>query len=123
MVILDTNIIIDFLKGRERVITELNRYPASELAITFVNHYELLKYRNRERLDAALENLTVFQSNTLAIRASANAYKLLKGRGKLISDNDLLIFGVCVANNEMLLTQDKAFENLQDDRVIVINND
>jgi len=120
MVVLDTNVIIDFLEGKENVVAAVSKYLPAELSMTFVNKYELLKYKQRERLEEAIENLFVYHSNETALKASANAYKQLKARGKMLSDSDLLIFGVCVANNEVLLTQDKAFENLHNESIVVI---
>ncbi len=120
MVVLDTNIIIDFLDGKQEVVEALSKYNNFELATTFVNQYELLKYKKKSHFEEALKNLTIYHSSESAILASSESYKLLKEKGKLISDNDLLIFGVCLANNEMLLTRDGDFKNLQSDRVILI---
>ncbi len=41
MVVLDTNIIIDYLIGKENIVKEVDSYNKDELAITFVNEYEL----------------------------------------------------------------------------------
>ena len=57
MVVPDTNIIIDFLIGKEKVIQAVNRYSSSELAITFVNQYELLKCTGREDIGKPIEGL------------------------------------------------------------------
>lgn len=123
MVVLDTNVIIDFLKGKAKAVAAVNQYQSSELAITFVNRYELLKYKHREQLEPAMANLTRYHSSDSAVVASAEAYKRLKANGKLISDNDLLIFGVCVANNETLLTSDKDFRHLHSSRIVIIEKD
>jgi len=120
MVVLDTNVIIDFLEGKEKVIAVVSRYAPSELATTYINRYEMLKYKDREHFSTAFENLLLYQSNELALRAAANAYRQLKERGVTISDSDLLIFGACVANNETLLTQDKGFEKLHSELVRII---
>ena len=120
MVVLDTNVIIDFLEGKEKVVASVEKYPPSELATTFVNRYELLKYKNRERLEEAFENLALYQSTEAALRDAANAYRQLREKGLGMSDSDLLIFGTCVANDEILITQDKAFENLRSERGLII---
>lgn len=120
MVVLDTNVIIDFLQGKEKVVAAVNKYIPSELATTFVNKYEMLKYENRERFEKAFENLPLYHSSDVSIKAAASAYRQLKEKGTMISDSDLLIFGVCVANNETLLTQDKGFTSLNNERIIII---
>lgn len=120
MVVLDTNIIIDYLIGKEKIVSLINRFAGNELATTFVNKYELLKYKNRRILDEVIENLNIYYSNDMSTEASAIAYHKLKANGKMMSDNDLLIFGVCVANSEQLITQDKAFLALESSQVLVI---
>lgn len=37
-----------------------------------------------------------------------------------MGDNDLLIFGICVANDEVLITQDKAFAYLRSRNVKIM---
>jgi predicted nucleic acid-binding protein len=120
MVILDTSVIVDFLLGKHKIVEAVNRYQSFELATTFVNIYELLKYKGRTYLEKPIENLLVYHSSGLSIRESSSAYKMTKVRGKLISDSDLLIFGVAIANGETILTQDKDFKNLGSERVVLI---
>lgn len=120
MVVLDTNIIIDFLDGKPSVVEALKRYDSSELATTFVNQYELLNYKPRSKLEDSLKNLIIYQSSEASVERSADAYKTLRDKGGLISDNDLLIFGVCIANGEKLLTQDDDFKKLRSDRVMLL---
>ena len=112
LVVLDTNVIIDYLIGKEDVVREVNSYRTNELCTTFVNEYELLKNASRKIMEDVIQNIRVYHSNDLSARAAANAYQELKLSGKMMSDNDLLIFGICVANDEVLITQDKAFAYL-----------
>ncbi|MDA8055949.1 MAG: type II toxin-antitoxin system VapC family toxin [Thermoplasmatales archaeon] len=120
MVVLDTNVIIDYLLGKSDVVQIIETFPSNELCMTFVNEFELLKHKNRKELEEPIENLAIYQSSEAAVREAANAYIRLISTGKVMSDNDLMIYGVCVANNEILLTQDKAFENLHSEFVRVL---
>lgn len=120
MVVLDTNVVIDYLIGKKNVISAVDKYSSWELAITFVNQYELLKYHKRKEIEKPIEGLKVYQSSEQAVKVAVNAYVSMLARGKPMSDNDLIIYGVCFANNEVLLTQDKAFENLQSKLVKLI---
>ena len=120
MVVIDTNVIIDFLEGKEKVVAVLESFPKDEIATTFVNKYELLKYKRSDTIQAAIKNLLVYQSDDEALKAAADAYRKLRSRGITMSDSDLLIFGVCVANDELLITQDKAFGSLQSNLVRII---
>jgi predicted nucleic acid-binding protein len=120
LVVLDTNVIIDYLIGKEDVVKEVNSYRKGDLSTTFVNQYELLKNTSRKIMEDVIQNLRLYHSDDLSVRASAKAYQDLKSSGKMMSDNDLLIFGVCIANDEVLITQDKAFAYLKSKNVKII---
>ena len=120
MVVLDTNVIIDYLIGKEDAVREVNNYRKSDLSTTFVNEYELLKNTSKKIMEDAIQNLRVYHSNDLSSWAAAKAYQELKSSGKIMSDNDLLIFGICVAFDEVLITQDKAFANLRSRNVKIM---
>ncbi len=120
MVVLDTNIIIDYLLGKENIVKVVDNYPSDDLSMTFVNKYELLKHEHRKELEEAAASLQTYHSTEGAILAASEAYQRMRSIGKMMTDNDLLIFGVCVDNDESLLTQDKAFRFLNDQRIRVI---
>ncbi len=120
LVVLDTNVIIDYLIGKEDVVKEVNSYRKGDLSTTFVNQYELLKNTSRKIMEDVIQNLRLYHSDDLSVRASAKAYQDLKSSGRMMSDNDLLIFGVCIANDEVLITQDKAFAYLKSKNVKII---
>jgi len=50
MVVLGTNVIIDYLLGKNDVVQFIDTFPANELCMTFVNEFELLKHKNRKEL-------------------------------------------------------------------------
>ena len=120
LVVLDTNVIIDYLIGKEEVVKEVNSYRKNDLSTTFVNEYELLKNASRKIMEDVIQNLRLYHSNDLSAKVAAKAYKELKSSGKMMSDNDLLIFGICVANDEVLITQDKAFAYLRSSNVKIM---
>ncbi len=120
MVVLDTNVIIDYLIGKKDAVREVNSYRKNDLSTTFVNEYELLKNASRKIMEDAIQNLRVYHSNDMSVRAAAKAYLELKSIGKMMSDSDLLIFGICVANDEILITQDKAFAYLRSSNVKIL---
>ncbi len=120
LVVLDTNVIIDYLIGKEEVVREVNSYGENDLSTTFVNEYELLKNASRKIMEVVIQNLRVYHSNDLSVREAAKAYQELKSTGKMMSDNDLLIFGICVVNDEVLITQDKAFAYLRSRNVKIM---
>ena len=120
LVVLDTNVIIDYLIGKEDAVREVNSYRKDDLSTTFINEYELLKNASREIMEDAIQNLRVYHSNDMSARAAAKTYLELKSIGKMMSDSDLLIFGICVANDEILVTQDKAFAYLRSSNIKIL---
>ncbi len=118
--VLDTNVIIDYLIGKEEIVKEVNSYRKNDLSTTFVNEYELLKNASRKIMEDVIQNLRLYHSNDLSARVAAKAYQELKSSGKMMSDNDLLIFGICVANDEVLITRDKTFAYRRSNNVKII---
>ena len=71
-------------------------------------------------MEDMFQNLRPYHSNKLIASAAAMAYHELKSSGKMISDNDLPIFGICIANDEILITQDKAFAYLGSKNIKIV---
>ena len=71
-------------------------------------------------MEDVFQNLRLYHSNKLIASAAAMAYHELKSSGKMISDNDLLIFGICIGNDEILITQDKAFAYLGSKNIKIV---
>ncbi len=125
MAVFDTNIITKYMKGDPHAIEIINHYSSGNAAITFVNEYELMRYysqsKNRALFMSMLQNFTIYQSTDSAAEIASKIYNQLKGMGKLISDTDILIAAICLANNETLVTFDKGFKNIQNENIIVLD--
>ena len=117
MVILDTNILIDALSGEHKAINAIKAYGYTEnVAITILNKYELIrgkKFFEQHMLEELLSNLNVYGLNDVEIGISAEIYRNLKERGKLIDEFDILIAGIAIANNEKLVTSDTDFKEIK----------
>lgn len=120
MVVLDTNIVIDALHGNKTVIDEINTFVGDgKLAITAINRYELLRglipgeEEEKARLQEFLSSLVIHALGEKEINYSTEIYWKLKERGKLINELDIIIAGISLANNEMLLTNDKDFRSIK----------
>lgn len=117
MVILDTNILIDALSGEHKAINAIKAYRYTEnVAITILNKYELIrgkKFFEQHMLEELLSNLNVYGLNDVEIGISAEIYRNLKERGKLIDEFDILIAGIAIANNEKLVTSDTDFKEIK----------
>ncbi len=117
MVIFDTNLLIDALSGESKAIKAIEAYKGREsAAITILSKYELLrgrKFSEQNTLDELLSNLNVYGLNDAEIDVSADVYRSLKEKGKLMDEFDILIAGIAIANNEKLVTSDTGFKEVK----------
>jgi tRNA(fMet)-specific endonuclease VapC len=120
LIIADTDVIIDFfadIPPFANIISELIK--KNVLAITSISVYELYAgVSGKKRLKQAetfIENTFVFPLDSVEAAIAAKTYTYLKGKGKLIGNEDILIAGICIANSLPLLTRNVAhFKNIQE---------
>ena len=124
MVFVDTNVIIDLIAGDKHIVSLLNNLAENEeIKTTTITEYELLKHKNKLKKQLAedfLSEVTVYSFDRAAARKSALLFGKLKESGKLINENDLLIAGIALVNNEVLLTRDQKFGNIDDANIKVV---
>lgn len=108
--LLDTNVCIEVLRGRNPAMKErLAASPFEDLCLCSVVwgelHYGVLLARDpdreRERLRSALGAWPRLPFDDAAAEAYADIRAQLKRTGNLIGANDLLIAGIAVANGLM----------------------
>ncbi|MGI0134900.1 MAG: type II toxin-antitoxin system VapC family toxin [Candidatus Micrarchaeaceae archaeon] len=122
MACLDTNVIIDFLNGDERIREIVNRYAAEwPISTTAVNEFELLKYgKDRDRVNYVLSRFTVYPFDRASADSSALLFLKLRALGKMINENDILIAGIAAANSEILVTRDGGFKNVGSKDIVIV---
>lgn len=117
MTIFDTNIVVDYLRGKQQA-SEIMAAKHSEIAITVITGYELLKgYRTKKEestVNELLSRVRIYWMDNKSMRVSGSLYRELKGRGKLKNEADVLIAGIVLANNETLITADSDFSELEE---------
>lgn len=109
---LDTNIVVTWARGRDaQVARRVEELDPKEFAISFIVEAELrvgvLKdptYAAARRATAFVESARVVQSSTEAILAYAEIRSSLERTGTRISDNDLWVGAVALAENATLVT-------------------
>ena len=114
--LLDTSILIAFLKGEKKVFTKVEEYlqEFNELSLSIISYYEILrglKYLGNKRRITDFEKLMdkseiVTLNRTIMIKAS-EIYSTLKRRGELIGDADILIAASCLVRNMTLITNNE----------------
>ena len=111
MILLDSNTLIHYLKGREPVVSQFHAAPRRELAIPSIVAYEL-EYGTRKffsaRRAAVLSNflaeLIQAPFDHAAARQSADLRVDLEARGVTIGPMDLLIAGIALSRGAVLVT-------------------
>ncbi len=120
MTLLDTTVMVAFLKGKMEAIKKINELIENNdrIAITIFTVYELLKgaylsARHEENvLDVtqAISGLVIFDLSPQACEEAARIYFDLKRTGTLIGEIDILIAAIAKINGEAILTRDKHFK-------------
>lgn len=120
MYCLDTNILIDLVRGDKEIFEKINRLDG----IIFINpitQCELFKgvylsSKKDEELDVIeelIESFDVLEFSIDICREFGKEYARLSKIGKQIPEFDLIIACFCKVNNLILVTRDKKhFENL-----------
>jgi tRNA(fMet)-specific endonuclease VapC len=124
MTFIDTSVIVAFLAGDEKVVNCIKEFAKSEdLKTTTITEYELLKNKNNLKKNLAeefLSEITICPFDSASARKAALIYETLRDNGKMINENDLLIAGISLSNNEILLTRDKKLAYVDDERIKII---
>ena len=112
---LDTSIIIDLLRKKEKTVKQLLRLEFTP-AITAVTVAELyMGERKDEKLDLVLKRLKFYPLDYESSRLAGKIYRALKKRGELIEFRDILIAAICIKHGIPLLTKNtKHFKRLEE---------
>jgi predicted nucleic acid-binding protein len=122
--LLDTNVIIDFLKGKTdavQIIKKIQKNPlhVSVITIAEYNYGALRSVKIKETLDLFIDFCDRAQITTVSINKSvaekfAQIQASLSKKGKLRPVFDLLIASSCLINNCILVTRNKKdFEGIE----------
>lgn len=108
-VIVDTDIIIDYLKKRQPGAELLKKaYLKYKIHVTSITIYELLygvqKSGKTALIDRLLKYVTVIPLDEAAAREAAVLHYTLKSKGMDIGVKNSFIAGICEAHNLPLLT-------------------
>lgn len=112
MTLLDTNVIVHYLKGDPAIVARIHSASPGELAIPAIVVYELeygtlrskLPARRRRELEAGLEHIQHVPFDSAAAMAAARIRVELEKQGATIGSLDLLIAGTAVSRGATLVT-------------------
>ena len=124
MTFIDTSVIIDFLAGDEKIVSLVKELAEKEeIKTTTITEYELLKHKTelkRQVAEKFLSAIIVCPFDRASARKAALLFEKLSKAGKMINENDLLIAGISLANDEVLLTRDQKFGNIDDVNIKIV---
>ncbi len=118
MIVVDSDVLIDSLRGREPSRTKVtDGLREGALATTTVNAFELRSgarsAKQEESIESLLAPLRVLPFDQAASLAATSARRELESRGETIGMGDYLIAGVCLSRALPLLTRNRAhFERI-----------
>ncbi len=108
--VIDTDIISYFLRGNERIRDKFVIYK-DELCSTTINYSELiygLKKRDNKiylpKVELMFENIKLYDFDKKSAKIFGELKANLSKNGTVVADMDLMIASICIANNELLIT-------------------
>ncbi|HEY3358271.1 MAG TPA: type II toxin-antitoxin system VapC family toxin [Polyangia bacterium] len=111
MMLADSDVLIDYLRGREPARDRIALELEHDLATTAVSAFELLSGakadRHLEKVEQLLAALRILPIDAAAAEAAATVRRQLESKGRGLAMADYLIAGVCLARSAMLLTRNR----------------
>lgn len=111
MYLVDSDILINFLKGKKKEVDIIKKLQNKSFYISVISVGEILEgllgTKNNKRLTSFKELLkafTILNVDLPIIKKFAELRKLLRQKGSLIDNFDLLIASSCLTHNLTLLT-------------------
>ena len=120
--LIDSDILIYFLKGKQEVVGMLSNISTDDLYISRINYTELMYgaynssrvEKNLEVIKPFLENFKILEFDEASSVLFAKEKARLKKSGTMIVDMDLMIASITIANNCTLITNNfKHFERIK----------
>jgi len=116
LTLLDTNVLIHYLKGDPAIVARIRNTSRGELAIPAIVVYELeygtlrskLSAARRRELEAGLEHIQHVPFDSAAAMAAARIRVELERQGSTIGPLDMLIAGTAVSRGAALVTNNAA---------------
>jgi tRNA(fMet)-specific endonuclease VapC len=118
MIIADTDVLIDFLRGRgvaARIAAELESRSVGTTAITaFEIRSGARTARQRSAVDALLEAMTILPFGPEEAQVAAEVRQQVESQGAPIGMAAYMIAATCISNDGVLLTRNlKHFERVK----------
>jgi tRNA(fMet)-specific endonuclease VapC len=112
MIIADSDVLIDALRGRRTAVEHIDRaLESGSLATTAITAFELSSgarsLRAAEKVQALLAALRILPLDEIAAERAAQVRRDLEAAGTPIGMADYLIAGICLQRSATLLTRNR----------------
>ena len=121
--LLDTSILIAFLRGESRVVNRVEEYlkKFDRLSLSIITYYEILrglKYLGNKRklkeFEELMDKCEIVLLDRDIVKKASEIYAELKKKGELIEDADILIAATCIIKGYILITDnEKHFKRIE----------
>lgn len=114
MHVLDTSLLIEIARSTAVGVPVSSRLRGEKVFVASISYYEFLRgAENKELAQIFLNSFPVLEFGREAAVESSRIFHLLKQKGVAITSMDVLITGICIANNATLHTADRDFEKVK----------
>ncbi len=122
MACLDTDLLVALLREDPKAVETIDSLEqgSSPIYITSITAYELFKgagisanaKHNVGLVKEVLSNLHILELNSAASERAGDICSRLDSKGKEVGEFDILIAGICLANDVTLISNDEHFEKI-----------
>ncbi len=124
MIILDTDVVIDFFTGifpeAEGVLKLISQEEAALTAISVFELYAGVERKRRlDQIETFIRDLTILPLDVIEAALAGKIFTQLKSKGQLIGNHDILIAAVCLTNGLPLYTKNVIhFSKIKDIQIL-----
>ena len=120
--LIDSDVLIYFLKGKQEVVQRLSQIPIDDLYISRINYTELIYgaysssrvEQNLKVIEPFLDNFKVLEFTKTSSLIFAKEKARLKKNGNIIADMDLIIASIAIENSCTLISNNiRHFDRVQ----------
>lgn len=123
MNILDTSLIIELLRGNQKIYKKIEELEKEKCQITVFTIHEILIGSRENEIIITNELLNSFKTilfDDVAAKESAKIERELIKKGTMINKLDIFIAAICKINNATLITFDKDFMKIKDLQIEIL---
>lgn len=122
-VCIDTDVLIDFLRGKKEAVENIRKLEEEfDLATTTINVFELYfgayktnKERNVKAVNDLVERMEVFGLSKKSAEIAGRMMAVLERKGMEIGIRDTMVAGIAIENDVALLTRNlKHYKRLEE---------